>query len=340
MPSAPLADLLEQLDPARPETLAATDARGLLWRNRDTVETYRERVRRILDEGEKLLPKLADGAELKLFDTFPVTAADAIPAEIMNEAAQTTWGLYRFAINWVPGFFLRRGMGALWGGCAAIDPETFFTVFLVRHSFANSPHWFLYDRKELLAHELCHVARMTLDDPAYEEHFAYATAQSRLRRYMGNWFQTKWDAILFLLPVLILLAAESLRTFGPVHYPIWPFWLLALTYPGFLLVRNQRQRQTFFQAFLALRTAGCGYPAAVLFRCDAAEIAELARQRKQTPDVLLGGLRQKAQSSLKWQVIVYRFIDHPETMEMDIPSATEKPSGAEYDEIDSGNGLS
>jgi len=309
--AVPLDDLIAALDADRPETLAALDARGFLVRGDDTLDSYRDRIRRVLAGGQELQQQLAATGEVKLFETFPVTAADAITPEIMDEAARTTWGLYRFSIDWVPGFFLRHGMGCLWGGCAVTEPESGFTVFLVRHSFAASPRWFIYNREELLSHELCHVARMALDDCTFEEHFAYATAHSRLRRYIGNWFQTKWDAILFLLPVLVLLTAEAVRTFTMLEYAIWPFWIIALAYPIFLQVRNQLQRRLFFQAFRGLQQAGCRYPAAVLFRCVREEIYELSWFRND-PGAFAEWLRIQASRSLKWQVIKYRFIDNAE----------------------------
>ncbi len=42
-------------------------------------------------------------------------------------------------------------------------------------------------RQELLAHELCHIARIALDSTLYEETFAYQVSPSPLRRL--------WDAI-------------------------------------------------------------------------------------------------------------------------------------------------
>ena len=321
-----LDDLLAALDAGRTETLAALDARGFLFRNDDTVESFRTRLLRMREGASGLQQELTTASSVKLFDTFVVQAEDAIPSAIMQEAARTTWGLYRFSVDWVPGFFLRRGIGWLWGGCAVTDPETGFTIFLVRHSFAASPRWFIYQREELLSHELCHVARMALDDSAYEEHFAYATAHSRLRRYIGNWFQSKYDAVWFLLPVLLLLAAETVRTFTMLEYQIWPFWLLALAYPLFLLVRNHLQRRKFFQAFRVLLLAGCRCPAAMLFRCVGEEIAELAGWTGRDSATILESLRAKATGSLKWQVMIYRFIDNADSSNL---SADSDNSGEE-----------
>lgn len=305
-----VADLVAGLDPARPETMAALDAHGFLVCSDDTVETYRERLLKIAAAGDELNGQLERDGSVTLFETFTVTTADRIPAEIMVDAARITWNLYRFSIDWVPGFFLKKGIGLLWGGCAVTDPETFSSIFLIRHNFARRPRWFIYRRDELMSHELCHIARMVLDDRQYEEHFAYATATSRLRRYMGNCFQTKYDALFFLLPVLVLLVAESIRTFGGCGYPIWPFWLLALFYPTFLLVRNQLQRICFFKALLALSACGCRFPRAVLFRCGREEIATLAGFHRREAAALSSRVREWATSSLKWQVIVFRFFDN------------------------------
>ncbi len=290
--------------------MAATlDANGLLLRGDDDWCSFADRLVTYQQTYNRFESQLADEQEVTLFDSFKFRNQNRITPEIMAEAAEVTRKLYHFSIDWVPGFFLSRNIGPLWGGCAITDPEDFLTVFLVRNSFADRPRWFIYSRRELLSHELCHAARMVLDDNQYEEHFAYQTAHSRLRRYIGNCFQTKYDALLFLLPILLLLGAEIFRTLTGSYYPIWPFWCLAGIYPFFLICRNQLQRNRYFKARASLMACGCSAPEAVLFRCNSQEMKEIATRRS-TPENLLAFLRQKSSLQLKWQVIMYRFFDN------------------------------
>ena len=76
-----------------------------------------------------------------------------------------------FAIDYVPGFYLFEKVGLLWGGCSIYDDETEMKVFLLRPAFKNKKRFLIYDRTELIAHELCHCARQVLHDHAIEEFF-------------------------------------------------------------------------------------------------------------------------------------------------------------------------
>ena len=220
-----------------------------------------------------------------------------------------------FSVAWVPGFFLSKSLGLLWGGCAFTMPDSLFSVFLIRRSFSAQKKWFIYRRDELLAHELCHAARGPLRDMIYEEHFAYMTAPSRVRRYMGNCFRTKWDAMIFLVPVLVLLTAQSIESFTRYKYDIWPFWIAALAGPALLLIRNQLCRNVYFKAVKTLKKAGIKNPKAVLFRCTVSEIKEITKYRKRLDSLKLY-FKNKSGSELRWKVIMARFIDdNSESME-------------------------
>ncbi|MDD3118906.1 MAG: hypothetical protein PHQ27_06995, partial [Victivallales bacterium] len=215
--------------------MAATlDAHGLLLRDDDDWEALARRLEHYAHAYGELEQQLATGEEVTLFDHFRCRRRQLIPPAIMAEAAAATHALYAFSIAWVPGFFLSRGIGPLWGGCAITDPENLLTIFLIRGNFARHPRWFIYHRAELLAHELCHAARMVLDDYRLEEYFAYQTAHSRLRRYLGNCFRTPVDAILFLIPIMLLPLVEIFRIIVGGTFPVWPFWLLAALYPLFM----------------------------------------------------------------------------------------------------------
>lgn len=291
--------------------LAALDSAGFLICETEDAEAFKLRLHKLLERYEDFEKELAEKGSIKVFDEYELKAGDRIPPEIMAEASALTGRLFGFSVNWAPGFFLSQNLSFLWGGCAITDPDEYFTVFLIRSSFATKSRWFIYRREELLAHELCHAARMVLNDACYEEHFAYMTASSRLRKYIGNCFQTKYDAILFILPVFILLAAVIFQTFFMPDFPSSPFWTLAFAYPLFLLSRNHFQRKTYFAALNLLTACGCRQSRAVLFRCSTAEIKQIAAYRK-NPHEWSRHLNTMAEKSLKWRVIKYRFFDNGE----------------------------
>ena len=159
--------------------------------------------------------------------------------------------------------------------------------------------------QKTLAHELCHVARNVFENCELEEHFAYTTAKSALRRYTGNCFRSERDALLFLLPVLLLLLVEFAVCFGVLQIPFWPFVILALVYPVYLLIRNQQARNLYFRVRKKIENTGCKKPDALLFRCSMEEIRTIDRIPQQD---LLQWIHDQTQKEIRWQVINKRFM--------------------------------
>jgi hypothetical protein len=290
------------------ESLAMLDAGGLLIAPGEDFDSFLCRISGLLAFREKVEQELAQDQTFKLEEGFDLPADKRIAPEILEEAAAITEPLYAISVRWVPGFFLSKSLGFLWGGCSYTDTDSNLNVFLIRGSFARKKRWFIYRRDELTAHELCHAARSAMRDDTYEEYFAYQTSPFRGRRYLGGCFRTRFDALFFLAPVLLLLVAELGRTFLFHNaYPIWPFWMFAGLFPAFLLVRNQLERNRLKRAAKLLKEAGVRNPPAILFRCVTEEIKRFAR--------LNSGYEAKvridelARQELRWRLIKYRFVE-------------------------------
>lgn len=304
---------IENLNEADLEKLSELDRNGFLLAPGETLSDYRKRLTVTKEKIEEIEKELKEKGSFTLFDEFTLRAEDAIPQEILNEALEKTEALYNFSIKWAPGFFLYQNVGLLWGGCAIALPDEHISLFLLRTNFAKKKRWFIYRRDELLAHELCHVARMPLMDRTFEEHFAYQTSPSKFRKYIGNCFRTKWDSIFFLLPVLILLIASVTITFFNLNAPVWPFWILAGTYPALLLWRNHIARKAYFKAESKLRESGAKSPRGILFRCSKEEIIEISET--QDNNKLSELIKEKAENELRWKVIANRFFNKREAKE-------------------------
>jgi hypothetical protein len=289
--------------------LAACDARGLLVAPGEILPDYAARLGRLDAALAEIERELATSGVHLLFADFPLRRNDRIAPEIMTEAGADTERHYGFRIDWAPGFFLSRSLGLLWGGCAISFPENGLSVFLVRAAFARKSRWLIYRREELLAHELCHAARLPMEDRAHEEWFAYRLSPSRLRRYLGNCFQADTDALLFLLPVLLLLVAQVVQTVGLLpRLPIWPFWLLAAFFPTWLLMRNHFAHSRLRRATRALAAIGAERPEAILFRSSGPEIRTLANIADD-PEKTRAWLAERAAAELRWRVIRHRFLN-------------------------------
>lgn len=292
------------------ELAAELDSQGWLAAPGEDLTAYAERLeqeqRKIKDFNEQLDREKV----LEPYTGLVVDASSRIPQEILAEAAETTRAAYGFDIRWVPGFFPVHGLGLLWGGCSISSDEDIPALFIIRRSFAKNKRWFIYSRSELTSHELCHVARAPLNDMEYEEHFAYAISGSPLRRYSGNCFKSEKDALLFLLPVFLLLAVQLLRVSLWPMIPAWPFWILIFVWPVWLLILNAASRKRYFRAENALKSY-TDRPGAVLFRCTAAEINRLAEIADQ-PEEVRNFLNEKKDSDLRWQIIYHRFMNKKE----------------------------
>ena len=299
-----IASLKETPNPA---ILADLDAQGLLLAPGESAQEYADRLLEEEERIEQLRTKLAEEKELEPYTGLTIRSGMEIPDEILEEAAETTRAAYGFAVKWVPGFFPTHGLGILWGGCSISSYEDLPTLFIIRKSFKNKKKFFIYGREELTAHELCHVARSPIQDREYEEHFAYAISHSPLRRYSGNCFKSEKDAILFILPVFLLLVIQIGRVTCWPMIPAWPFWILAFVWPVFLTVCNIFARRRYFRAENALRSLGVEMPQAVLFRCTADEINTFA-SLADTPEQLKKYFQEKQECDLRWKVITKRFI--------------------------------
>ncbi len=264
------------MNPGELEKLVSLDAAGFLITGSESSGEFLRRI----GETEKVYAdfetELAEAGTVKVFDMFEVSAADRIAPELSAEAAEITEKLYAFSVKHVPGFYLTGQVGLLWGGCLIGDPEQNFAVFLLRNAFRKKNRFLNYRREELMAHELCHSVRHVLEEPALEEYFAYQTSPSPLRRYLGNCFISDKDAWGFLLPVMLLPAAEIIRALWIPDFPSWIFWLAAAVYPVFLLWRNHHYRRIVAKARKALQNAGVKQVEAVLFRILPGEMRELS----------------------------------------------------------------
>ena len=303
--------ILEKIDKLRKDNtnlLAEFDAMGLLLAPKENFSSYKKRLKKLFHHLVKLEKELEKNNELRIFDIVTLYNDRRIGATIMREAAKLNKKFYNFEIDWVPGFFLSKSLGILWGGCAISFPEDSLSIFLIRANFAKKRKWLFYRRDELLAHELCHIARMPLQDREFEEHFAYRLSPSRFRRYIGNCFQHTFDALFFIIPILLIPVVQALQIFLKSQWlPIFPFWILASICPAFLLIRNQLSRNKFFTAKRNLGKMRIKNPLPILFRCTKSEIYTIAAF---TNDLL--GLKewieQQAMTELRWKIIAKRFI--------------------------------
>ena len=294
--------LAEQGDLA---ALAELDAKGIFCADNENAAEFAARVRLLNEKNRELDQALATDGSAAIEDVT-IHQQDRIPENLFREPQELTEKLYRFQADWVAGFFVDPAYGLLFGGCAYYFYPDFFALFIIRRSFRDKARWLFYQRSELLAHELCHVARVSFRAHIYEEIFAYKTATTAFRRFFGGIFRSPKDSFLFIGASCLLLTNQLCRAFLFPQLPSWPMWgLLALTL-SWLILRLLRDMKTLRKARKHLAFIFPQQNAIpVLFRCNDAEIRQLAVL--DNPHNAQTWLDNRKSTSLRWKITCARF---------------------------------
>ncbi len=290
------------------DALCCLDESGFLIGSDESLDAYVERLR-----GFKARFAAME-ASLNASGTFEIEgmifrADERIPPELLAEVREETGKAYHFSIDWVPGFFVDPSFGWLFGGCAYYFYPDFFALFIIRRNFAKADKWLFYSRRELLAHELCHVARIALHSHLFEEEFAYRISGSGFRRHIGGVFRGAADSYMLLGTTFLLLLAQMLKTFFLPRFWIWPFWFLVAAMAMFLTSRYVRTRRILKQAEKKLAKVAGDAVAAVLFRCTDEEIVAIAGFANAAEQQRW--VAEKCAVSPRWKVIQKRFLSMP-----------------------------
>jgi len=296
--------LIERAGTGDIDALVALDEQGFLIGFQESLDSYVTRLRCLQSNIGGMDKELAETGSFEV-EGVAVSDEDRIPTSLFERVRGKTEELFRFQIDWVPGFFINPSQGWLFGGCAFYFYPDFFALFIIRRSFANRERWLIYSRDELLAHELCHVARIAMESDVFEETFAYQTATSAFRRAVGSVFRSPMDSYFLLGSTFALLAAQLARVLVFHALPIWPFWGLVLLVIASFAGRQQRGRKLFSAALRRLTSIAEEDALAALFRCSDDEVLWISRCRDGAS--LLAWASEKAMDSVRWQVIRARF---------------------------------
>lgn len=276
------------------KVLAKLDKHGLMPIPGEDAGAFAERLARLAEALQLLAHDVRKNGNFEVAPGIKISAKNTIPPSIINEALAVNEKLYDVRPDWVPGFFANESFGFFWGGCSLSDPESGLALFIIRKSFKQKRKWLFYNRQELLSHELTHAAHQAYDQWQFEEYFAYRTAHSPFRRWLGSSFIHKFDAWGFLLPILLLPVVQFLNISGTMHLPVGYFWALAAVYPVFLVCRTAWINSLAQRARNYLKSQKVKQTDAILFRMSVDEIKMLAR-------------RQMPQGNdLRWQLLSQR----------------------------------
>lgn len=291
--------------------LAELDARGIILGPGETPAAFADRVSTLARNIAELKQELSRSGRVEFLGAR-LEQKDAIPPEVFASARDRTQAFYRFAVDWVPGFFSNYQMGLLFAGCAYYSFDDFFALFIVRATFRERERWLLYSRTELMSHELSHIAHVAFRSRRFEEILAYQTSESAFRRVVGGFVRTPRDSYLVLGGVFALLAAQIANVvliragvFTPNTIPTWPLFVLGLLPLVCLAVRHVLARRQFLRALERCRLVFGEAAGAVLFRCADEEVAQLAAL--DDADAVTRWVDARSAAELRWRLIRHRF---------------------------------
>lgn len=235
---------------------------------------------------------------------FPFDEKNQHSETILKEAFAETQRLYGIAPDWVPLYFNNFELPLWQGGCAwifQIEDESPKTALIQLRSFFQHQKTYLglYQRNELLAHELAHVGRMMYNEPKFEEFFAYCSSHSPFRRWVGPIFQSSKETLLFLF-VLMAVVFSNLPFFVGLPYLWWlilQWFLLLLLLLGMGRLAWRHWLLNRCLKHLAILTQDPQVAQHLLYRLKDTEIYDFAFL---SPKEIREWILKKEKSSFRW----------------------------------------
>jgi len=286
------------------DTLVALDKIGLIISPTESCEAFATRL-------ETLKEKLDDfNNQVQTKPTYEIEgmkfkSANVIPKKDFQPCLKQTESLFQFSMDWVPGFYQNSQPAFLFGGCCYTSDPDFYSFFQVRESFKTKPTWFFYNRDELMAHEMCHVARGGIGAKKYEEFFAYKTSAKKIRKSIGSVLYSQIDTYMILALSLIMPAVQIYNINYRITNPIsmQPFIGAFLLLISFYIMRGLGLNSSYKSALENIEPVFGENSQAVLFRCDDKEINYFANSTKETVAEFL----KNHANETRWKVIYKRF---------------------------------
>jgi|GEM_PF-691357 len=259
---------------------------------------FQERIVFCLNLEQELLQK----------EDFPFGATDPPSQEILNEALPLTQKLYGIQPHWVPLFFSNDQMFPWHAGCAWIfqrDAQTPTAAFLqLRLPFRHSSSFLrIYQRRELIAHELAHVGRMLYHEPQFEEILAYQSSSSRWRRWLGPIVQSSGESLFFVSLLALLILTHLALLFFPERVSIaWWTELLPFLLIAFALGRVTYRWQVLTRCLghLAALYSSPDEARHLLYRLRDSEIRQFSRS---SPLKIQTLIEEAAKKSFRWRFL-------------------------------------
>lgn len=244
---------------------------------------------------------------------------DLAQQPILDQAAETLKKPYDCAPHWVPLFFSNYKLPLWHGGCAWIfqmtEQSPTAALIQLRQNFSHSPKYLgIYDRNELLTHELAHIGRMMFQEPKFEEVLAYRTANSSFRRWLGPIIQSSTESALFMLLLFVLIVFDVflIATGRPDAFSL-ALWLKVIPVAIIIaaLVRLWKRQRTYKKCLQNLQACvGKDKAEAVAYRLQDQEIILFSNS---SPQHIQNYALAKTKEELRWEIIYQTYFSRTKT---------------------------
>lgn len=232
------------------------------------------------------------------------------PADIVEEAFPKTRRYYGISPHWIPIFFTNHKLAPWHGGCAWIFQLSEYSptsaLFQLRKELRHKKRWLgLFDRDEIIVHEMAHVGRMMYDEPQFEEMLAYRSSPSLIRRLLGPIVQSSTESALFVLVLFLILLFDLFLIFNgydALFFQVMWLKLIPLGMVGWAGYRLCRRHSQLNAALANLRNIYADEAAAnaVCFRLTDQEILAFASWK---PEQITSYIKEQTKQSLRWRQI-------------------------------------
>ncbi len=284
------------------QTLISLDKKGFIFSSDIPVDDFIDEAQATMDWAAGIREDIQSVGRAQIMEE-EFTAEQVVPPDVLARCLQPARERYGIEPLWVPAFFSKVLLPWYVGGACFYGRENgeMRICFVLNHHFRHSEKWLFYSRKEIISHEICHVARSTMDQLLFEEPLAYRISESMFRRVVGPMFRGQWEASAFLGSSLILMGGSIARGFGAPNWVQYISYIPLITTVVLLGIRAAKASRMMKRAIKKL-SEYYDDPEAVAFRCTDRELVHLADSSAGL-DSIRGGDTDSDTENLRWSVI-------------------------------------
>ena len=258
---------------------------------------------------ESFLKRVAGAVGFNVSVTLPFNNDNAIPSGHKKEALNIVEDLFDISPTWVPAFYHNYALAPWHAANSWIISEKEqppVSLIQLKRKFKEKTTFLkIYHREEVIAHELVHAGHTAFEKSKYEEIFAYQTAKSPLRRYLGPIISSVIEAWIFIITMAIVLIIDMIFLIIPTiswipiisGLQLLP-WAVLITLLGRLIWRQYQYKKCVAKLYQISKIKKKAR--AITFRLTDKEIALFSKKSIQ---YILEYIEKNKKNSLRWQFI-------------------------------------